>query len=272
MDPYPDESIFKVVADTNKKLKIAIVEIMNVRQIPFQSLASTQSTLYILNTLEITLYHVPNPRAASIGTRFLRSFRTSHNLKICISKNEEDPLGQQFFGVIYVDILQILLTIENLVFENFVLFERGSGQGRLLSAKLTARNTADSQLKSLSFSFETVNANVKMEQCNRLFQFTLKSCPLLNEIRLKGYIADRGALNLDFGQHNQLKYIQLDFKGCRYYTFHHHFGKQWKNINEEILEENISEEEYENFPYYTNLVWMNDNGVEVQLADCQVIA
>lgn len=67
-----------------------------------------------------------------------------------------------------MDILHNLLTLENLVFENMVLSEGGSEQDRPRSEGLVDVNTASSQLKSLSFSFETFDRNISMERYNLL--------------------------------------------------------------------------------------------------------
>lgn len=135
----------------------------------FQSLASRQSTFHTLNNLEVALYHIPNPVGANIGfMNFCNHFQYLTHLKICISKIQIDPTQQQLFGVIYVDILHNLLTLENLVFENMVLSEGGSEQDRPRSEGLVDVNTASSQLKSLSFSFETFDRNISMERYNLL--------------------------------------------------------------------------------------------------------
>lgn len=181
-DPYFDISVFKL-AETRinelKKLKVVIGaqgEDMGEIQQMFQSLASTQSTMHTLNALETVFYDMPDPVAASIRLiDYCNHLRYLTHLRICVFKSQYLPTEQQLFELIYVDILNKLLALENLVFENLVLFEEGSQQDRLLSERLVGANIASSQLKSLSFSFETVNRNIPMEKCNLLLQFTLKS-------------------------------------------------------------------------------------------------
>lgn len=79
-----------------------------------------------------------------------------------------------------------------------------------------------------------------MVNCSVMFQFILKSCPLLNEFRLNGYVRASGALTLDFRELVQLKYVDIGLGGCRYYTFNGNFDTKWINLDECILEEEIS--------------------------------
>lgn len=112
-----------------------------------------------------------------------------------------------------------------------------------------------------------------MKKYNTFFLFILESCALLEEFKLSGHYPRRfsdaiglllhkhlltkddskGTLCLDFRQHAQLKYIEINMKGCKYYTFHHHPGKKWKNIDEEILEENSNQTIQNYRPYHINL-------------------
>lgn len=87
---------------------------------------------------------------------------------------------------------------------------------------------------------------------------------------MKGAIGARGALDLDFREHVCMKYIEINMMHCRYYTFHHNPGKLWKNTSTEIFQDNVTEEDQNQLPYFINLAWMEENDVKLQLADCKV--
>lgn len=151
-----------------------------------------------------------------------------------------------------MDILHNLLTLESLVFADWILFDRGSEQDHMLSGKLVDVSTA-SKLKSLSLKFGTHGEKDIMEKCNLLLQFTLKACPQLEEIKLKGFVSAAGTLKLDFRRHAHLKYVEIDLKGCRYYTFYHPPGKKWKNLGEQIFQSNINKfDKQSSVPYCIN--------------------
>lgn len=132
-----------------------------------------------------------------------------------------------------MDILLNLLTLENLVFENMVLSDNDSERHRIMCSKLNSVTAG--QLKSLSLLLKTRGKNGVMEKYNRLFDFVSKSCPFIQEFKLLGAIGAPGALTLDFRHHSQLKCIEIDLKGCRYYTFNSNFDIKWKNFGKSIL-------------------------------------
>lgn len=126
--------------------------------------------------------------------------------------------------------------------------------------------------KPLSLKFYTHGQNGTMKNTNHLFQFILASCPLLEEFKSEGYNHVFGILNLDFSRHAQLKYIEINVDGCRYYTFNQqlYFGNKWKNIGECMSEnDNLSVKDQKRLPYHINLAWMESNHVKLQLADSE---
>lgn len=65
-----------------------------------------------------------------------------------------------------------------------------------------------------------------IKKANLRFSSILGSCPNLKGIKIKdSSIRARGGINLDFREHHFLHYVELDFFDCRYYDFHHEFGK-----------------------------------------------
>lgn len=99
------------------------------------------------------------------------------------------------------------------------------------------------------------------------FKFVLGSCPLLEEFKLNGWIGAYSALNLDFRQHDQLKYIGIDLKGCRYYIFDNNFDMKWKNVAIQMLKSDITQFELLHYyPYFINLAWITNNNVKLQLS------
>lgn len=177
---------------------------------------------------------------------------------------------------IFVDILHNLLTLEHLAFDNMVLFDEDSEQHAIIYGKLNV--VRPGQLKSLSLSFNTSGRytsnmmengddSMMMKKCNDLFKFVLGSCPLLEEFKLNGWIGAYSALNLDFRQHDQLKYIGIDLKGCRYYIFDNNFDMKWKNVAIQMLKSDITQFELLHYyPYFINLAWITNNNVKLQLS------
>lgn len=259
--------------DTNniqlKNVKLGIVnggvnDVDNVGEV-FRYL-DTVKTNGTVDSLEIYFSGCQDPPSASIG---LINF--GNNLKLLTRLTIRTPGYSQLLGVIFVAVLQNMDTLEDLVLETLRISDQewDREMDALVVNKLDTVNRC--QMKSLSLHFVTLGAKGLMKKSNFLFQFILDSCPLLEEFKLNGTINARGAFNLDFREHAEWKYIKINLYGCRYYTFHHLFGKQWKNLGgESVVDEDFSKRYEEKLPFYVNLAWMNDNAVKLELTDCKL--
>lgn len=258
---------FNVIDSTNntgvKQLKLEVGH-QGAAEEMFHSLESADS-IYGLNSLEINVGNLKDSLAASNGIfNFYNNLNLLTHLGIRLDRSEQ----RQKLRLIFVEILQNLLTLEHLVLENLVLFDEDSTQDRVLSSKLDTVNRG--QLKATYLNFYINSRGVTMTRCNLLFNFILHSRPLLQDFKLLGRIDSRGALDLDYRQHAGLVCIEIDLKGCRYYILYKHFAKQWKNVDERILEEDIGIEVQKKLPYFINLTWMDQNNVKLKLATCKV--
>jgi hypothetical protein len=144
-------------------------------------------------------------------------------------------------------------------------------QDHLPLDKLDVVNKSRLKYLSITFSVSDLDTDNAKKKCNRLFTFILEKCPLLKEIKLNGNIYNIfGALNLNFRNHSLLQLIDINLKGCRYYTFSFSLGKQWKNARECIMEEDLSNEKQSGLTYHINLVWKDGDGPKLELGDCTV--
>lgn len=96
----------------------------------------------------------------------------------------------------------------------------------------------------------------------------------MKKIKLSTYDSSdiHGGIDLDFKQNHLLQFIQLDMPECRYYTFDHELGKLWKNLDQEVKQQEITPPGQENrfLYYFVNLAWDITKDIEIQLSKCRL--
>lgn len=257
------KSLLKTMDENNIQLKKLSLEIrQDSVEETFQSLCSAKS-INALKSLEIYSHIELSERESLTASAGFGSFCT--NLKSLTHLTIEN-VSLDMPVLVIVDILRNVLTLENLMIHWLMVYGREDyiNDGELFT-KLHV--VVPGQLKSLSFDHFAFlrGSNGIMKKCNLLFEFILKSCPLIEKFKLHCYGYTRGVFSLDFRENDQLKRIDIRMGNCRYDDIHHYFGKIWKNIGKPILEEHISEKDQKDFPYYMNLAWMDSKNIKAKL-------
>lgn len=140
--------------------------------------------------------------------------------------------------------------------------------GDLFSSKLTNINVGRLETVGL-VDINIPKSDVSVKISNLILSFVLQSCPNLKNLVLNAdqCLNPRG-INLDFRRNRLLQHIQLNMPNCQYYTFHHEFGKYWRDINDEITQEDFARSEKKHLLYHVNLAWDASTKINLQLTGC----
>lgn len=103
------------------------------------------------------------------------------------------------------------------------------------------------------------------------FNLIVTSCSLLEIFDVNiGQVNASGAIDLDFRSLANLKQVTLNHLNCRCNSFHHDFGKYWKNINTPTMHKTLTLDEAKDTSYHINLAWdANTKKIDIQLQDCK---
>lgn len=116
---------------------------------------------------------------------------------------------------LFINILQNQAALESLYFRFMTMKED--------SYSVLSRQVPDirrGRIKSIKLRINAIGGEQNAaENLNRIFNFTLQSCPLLKIFRLfcASSIRSRGAINLDFTRHQYLQEIEFDIKSILYF-------------------------------------------------------
>lgn len=177
------------------------------------------------------------------------------NCKVCINTT-----------ILLIDIIQSLTMLEGLVIGDVMI--RGETTDVQLHSKLSTIRTG--RLESICLTYGVYPPG-ELKDLNLSLDFVLRSCSNLNDIEFSAEeIRGQGIIDLDFTTNHLLSNIKLEMTGCKYFTFHHEFGKYWKNMNEQITQTDITMEDNEDLPYFVNLAWDHTKYVDLQLTGCEL--
>lgn len=103
-------------------------------------------------------------------------------------------------------------------------------------------NIGRERLESLCLTDVVLRGDDSVQDANLVFKFILQSCPNLKCFKLYNFdIGDysEGAINLDFRENHSLRFVELNMPKCEYYTFHHEFGKYWRDVDDQIRQGDV---------------------------------
>lgn len=168
----------------------------------------------------------------------------------------------------FIDIIQNLKKLKILVIDNVVL--RGEELiGDPFNSKTSTIHAG--RLESIRLSY-CLFRGAGLTPLNRFLTFFFRSCPYLKSVSLLTW---SWYYQFGFRENQLLHYVRLDLPACRYYSFHHEFGKRWRNIDDNIIEDddpNTLDDDYDDDeqqeipPYYLNLAWNTKKKIQLSEA------
>lgn len=165
--------------------------------------------------------------------------------------------------IVYV--LQNLCMLKSLVLKEIKIPEEENDN--LFYNKLS--DVHEGRLESVRLAYRDSYTTVSTFKSNQLLAFVVQSSPKLKrfELSASNKFSANGNIYLDFRGNLFLRFVKIDLPNCQYYTFHHQFGKYWKNINDQIMQEGFTRETGGSFSFCVNLAWNTGGNVELQLSE-----